>query len=337
MKRGEVLKRVELCVPAGSLSALKAAVDSGADAVYLGFNNSTNLRNFPGLNLTEEEVNEGIRYAHKRGKKVYVTINSYPQYSELGDSLKAVDCTSRSDADAIIASDLAVLSYIKDRYPYMRVHLSVQAGVSNPPAIRFYEKHFSIKRVTLPRILTLEEIRYLREETNIELEVFALGLLCINCEGRCFLSSYITGESINTYGACSPPKFLNFADNDTLKVYSNGILLNEYRKEEPLGYPTPCKGRYRNLFTDKKDYILQDPESLNILEILSVVVESGINTLKIEGRQRSPAYVSTVTSIFREALDCYYDGLMPDITSWKRRLSILFEGLRPGLGCYIKK
>jgi len=332
------VKKVEICAPAGNLPSLKAAVDNGADAVYMGFSGDTNLRNFPGLNFTEDEVHKAIQYAHSRGKKVYIAVNAYPQEKEIPLALETVDRAYGLGADAVIASDISVLSYIRKRYSGKRVHLSVQASASNVEAIEFYRRHFGIKRVVLPRVLTIDEIRELRKETDIEIEVFALGLLCINSEGQCFLSSYITSESINTYGACSHPRFIDFVQDDnegSLKILSNGVLLNKYSPSEEVAYPTPCKGKYYNRATGQLTNAIQDPESLNVLEILPEIIQAGVDSIKIEGRQRSRTYVEKVVSTFREALDNYYKHGSHGIDlSKKESIQSLFEGLSPSFGCY---
>ena len=331
------MKKVEICAPAGNLPSLKAAVDNGADAVYMGFSGDTNLRNFPALNFTEDEVHKAIQYAHNKEKKVFITVNSYPQEKELPLAYEAVDKAYSLGADAVIASDMAVLSYIQGRYPEKRMHLSVQASASNAEAIEFYRRHFGIKRVVLPRVLTIDEIRALRAETNVEIEVFALGLLCINSEGQCFLSSYITSESINTYGACSHPKFIDFVEEDEgeFKILSNGVVLNKYSPMEEVAYPTPCKGRYYNKATGQLYNAIQDPESLNVLEILPEIIQAGVDSIKIEGRQRSRTYVEQVVRVFREAVDNYYEsGSCRVSPSKEQHLQSLFEGLAPTYGCY---
>lgn len=335
------MKKVEICAPAGNLPSLKAAVDNGADAVYMSFSGDTNLRNFPALNFTEDEVCEAIQYAHSKERKVFITVNSYPQEKELPLTYEAVDNAYSLGGDAVIASDIAVLSYIKERHPGRRVHLSVQASASNVKAIEFYRTYFGIDRVVLPRVLTIDEIRDLKEQTDIEIEVFALGLLCINSEGQCFLSSYITSESINTYGACSHPKFIDFVQGDggMFNIVSNGVLLNKYSVLEEVAYPTPCKGRYLNRVTGQIDYAIQDPESLNVLDILPEIIRAGVDSIKIEGRQRSRAYVEKVVRVFREAVDRYYargDCQKRDKTVFSDGdgLQSLFEGLSPSYGCY---
>lgn len=167
---------IDLRVPAGTLASLKIAVESGADSVYTGFRTATNARNFPGLNLNYEEMKEGINYAHERGKKVYVTVNVYPQ-SNLENSFKAVDMAREAGADGVIVSDFAVLNYVKKHHPDFRIHLSVLASVCNIEAVRFYQEEFGIKCVVLPRVMNIEEIAELCRNTDIEVEVFAFGVL----------------------------------------------------------------------------------------------------------------------------------------------------------------
>lgn len=332
------MRKIEICAPAGNLPSLKAAVDSGADAVYMGFSGDTNLRNFPALNFTEDEVCKAIHYAHSRGRKVYITVNAYPQEKELQLAYNVVDRAYESGADAVIASDIAVLSYVREKYPEKRLHLSVQASASNVQAIEFCRKHFGIKRVVLPRVLTVDEIAALRSRTGVELEIFAMGLLCINGEGQCFLSSYLTSESINTYGACSHPKFISFEEDEdegVMKILSGRVLLNKCSSVEEVAYPTPCKGRYYNTATGELNYSIQDPESLNVLEILPEIIRTGIDSIKIEGRQRSRTYVEKVVRAFREAVDRYYDeGNSVTDARTGQELQSLFEGLAPSVGCY---
>ncbi|MFH1007304.1 MAG: peptidase U32 family protein [Candidatus Latescibacterota bacterium] len=316
--------------PAGNLPSLTAAVDVGADAVYIGFDSATNVRNFPGLNFSDEEVREGIAYAHDRGKQVYITLNTYPLSSQIAECFRAVDAAHALDADAVIMADMGLLEYCRDRYPDFRIHLSVQAGAASAQAIRFYEREFRIACVILPRSLTLDQISSIRATTQIELEVFAFGSLCANYEGRCYLSSYLTGRSTNNFGACSPAEFLQFEETDggKLQFLLNGTILNEYDQHEVCSYPTPCKGRLTNMTTGKFDYSFQEPLSLNALPLLGELAQAGVDAIKIEGRQRSEVYVEGVTRIFREAID--HPGIE---TGWEEELLPLCEGMRFSSGC----
>lgn len=167
---------LSLRLPAGTLASLKEAVDNGADVVYTGLASATNARNFPGLNLTPDELAEGVSYAHTRGKQVFVTSNIYPQ-ADVEGSLAVVDETVRCGADAVIATDVSVLDYASTRYPELPRHLSVIASATNATAINFYRDRFGVSCAILPRVTSIDDIREIRSETDVELEVFAFGVL----------------------------------------------------------------------------------------------------------------------------------------------------------------
>ncbi len=330
------MKKVELVCPAGNLPSLKAAIDNGADVVYTGFNDDTNARNFEGLNFTADELQEGIEYAHKRGKKVYLAVNTFPQMDAYRQWYRSVDNAVKLNSDAVILANLGILKYARDRYPDVNIHLSVQASSSNYESINFYKRHFNIKRVVLPRVLTVGEMKDLKKKTDVEIEVFALGGLCINIEGRCYLSSFVTGASTNTEGACSPSRFVRFINNNgKLKIALNNIILNELGSGETSPYPTCCKGRYINE-DGNYVYAFEEPESLNILEIIPKIIDAGVDALKIEGRQRTKAYVAGMTRVLREAVDSYCanpEGFKVK-GEWLEKTNATFEGSKPTLGCY---
>ncbi|MBI5327848.1 MAG: U32 family peptidase [Deltaproteobacteria bacterium] len=330
---------MELICPAGNLPSLKAAIDNGADVVYTGFNDATNARNFEGLNFTHDELRQGIDYANKLGKKVYLAVNTFPQMDTYQQWYKSVDNAIKLNADAIIIANLGILKYARDKYPHVNIHLSVQASSSNYESINFYKKHFGIKRVVLPRVLTVRAIKDLRAKTDVELEVFALGGLCINIEGRCYLSSFVTGASTNTEGACSPSRFVRFINQDKkLKITLNDVVLNELGQDETSPYPTCCKGRYVTE-SGEYSYAFEEPESLNILEIIPRIIDADVDALKIEGRQRTKAYVAAMTKVMREAVDSYYanpDGFRVK-QDWLLKTNATFEGSKPALGCYVEK
>jgi putative protease len=332
------MKKLEICCPAGNLPSLKAAIDNGADVVYLGFQNATNARNFEGLNFSLREIEEGVAYAHLKGKKVFVAINTFPQFDDAKVWFQAVDDAYRLKVDAVILANMGVLRYARDKYPDMNLHLSVQASCSNLESINFYKEHFGVKRVVLPRVMTVDEMKILRSQTDVELEVFALGGLCINVEGRCYLSSYVTGVSCNTGGVCSPSRYVRFDNKeDKLRISLNDILLNELGPGESSPYPTCCKGRY---YVDGKPfYAFEDPESLNVMELIPKLADAGIDALKIEGRQRTKSYVALVTKTMREAVDSYYKNpsgfvMKPE---WIKQSNSSFEGSAPTMGCYLQK
>lgn len=334
------MTKPEVIAPAGNLASLKAAVDSGADAVYLGFSDATNARNFEGLNFTPVELEDGIRHVRSRGRKFFVAINTFPQGDTFPKWYKAVDLAMELGADAVIIANIGVLEYARKRYPDANLHLSTQASSSNYESINFYRKHFGIKRVVLPRVLTVEEIKHLRERTEVEIEVFAMGGLCINIEGRCYLSSYVTGASTNTEGACSPSRFVRFSSEPGggMSISLNGMTLNRLGKDESSPYPTCCKGRYIRP-DGAYAYVFEDPESLNVLQILPGLIDAGVAALKIEGRQRTKTYVAAMTGVLREAVDsCCADASSYRVRpEWSSRTVATFEGTSETLGSYLAK
>lgn len=332
-------KKIELICPAGNLPSLKAAIDNGADVVYTGFNDATNARNFEGLNFTADELREGIDYARKRGKKVFLAVNTFPQMDAYHQWYTSVDNAVKLNADAIILANLGILKYARDKYPDVNIHLSVQASSSNYESINFYKKQFGIKRVVLPRVLTVDEMKDLKSKTDVELEVFAMGGLCINIEGRCYLSSFVTGASTNTEGACSPSRFVRFINEDSkLKITLNNVTLNELGHGETSPYPTCCKGRYITE-SGEYSYAFEAPESLNVLEIIPKIIEAGVDALKIEGRQRTKAYAAGMTKVLREAVDsCYANAENFRVKEeWLEKTNAAFEGGKPTHGCYETK
>lgn len=334
------MRKVEVLSPAGGLASLKAAVTSGADAVYLGLGDSTNVRNFEGLNFTPATLAVGIEYAHARGVKVYFAVNTFAQGDTLDRWRRAVDTAVDLGADALILADLGVLEYASRTHPDAEIHLSVQASASNYESINFFKRHFNIKRVVLPRVLTTGEIKRLAAETDVDPEVFILGTLCINVEGRCYLSSFVTGSSTNTDGACSPSRFVRF-DNETngkLSIALGGMVLNELGPGECSPYPTCCKGRYADP-DGRVYYAIEDPESLNALELLPELIEAGVVSLKIEGRQRTKSYAAAMTSVVRQAVDSYYadPGSYQVRAEWAEKTLTAFEGSSQTVGCYAGK
>jgi O2-independent ubiquinone biosynthesis protein UbiU len=329
------LRKMELICPAGSLPALKAAVDHGADCVYLGFKDATNARNFAGLNFDDEAIAKGIHYAHEHGRKVLVALNTYPQASSWQQWRNAVDRAAELGVHAIILADPGLMQYAAERHPQLRLHLSVQGSATNVEAIEFYRERFGIVRAVLPRVLSLQQVEQVVQNTAVEIEVFGFGSLCVMVEGRCALSSYVTGESPNTHGVCSPAKAVRWNQTPQgLESRLNGVLIDLYKEGENAGYPTLCKGRFD--VNDENYYAIEEPTSLNTLEILPRLAEIGVTAIKIEGRQRSPAYVAQVTQVWRAAIDACHGGeprysVKP---AWMRTLDAVAEGQQHTLGAY---
>ncbi len=329
---------IELVCPAGSLPALKAAVDHGADSVYLGFRDATNARNFAGLNFDEAAIAEGIRYAHQRGRKVLLALNTYPQAANWQLWREAVDRAAGAGIDAIILADPGLMEYARSRHPGLRLHLSVQGSATNYEAINFYHEQFGISRAVLPRVLSLQQVEHLLRHVKTEIEVFGFGSLCVMVEGRCALSSYATGESPNTAGVCSPAKAVRWQETPQgLESRLNGVLIDRYQPNENASYPTLCKGRFE--VEGETYYAIEEPASLNTMELLPQLVQMGVKAIKIEGRQRSPAYVAQVTQAWRAAIDACGDGkrrfaIHP---SWSAALDRVAEGQQHTLGAYHRK
>ena len=326
----------ELVCPAGSLPALKAAVDEGADCVYLGLRDATNARNFAGLNFDEAAIQSGIAYAHARGRKVLLALNTYPRAHDPAPWRAALDRAAAWGIDAVILADPGLMGYARDHHPELRLHLSVQGSATNHDAINLYHQQFGIQRAVLPRVLSLEQVRQVVGRTPVEIEVFGFGSLCVMVEGRCALSSYATGESPNTHGVCSPARFVRWQETSRgLESRLNGVLIDRCGAGENAGYPTLCKGRF-DVGEESSYYALEEPTSLNTLELLPQLVKMGVRAFKIEGRQRSPAYVAQVTRVWREAIDhCMAQGhLYAPKTAWMASLDQVAEGQQHTLGAY---
>ncbi|AKJ31067.1 ubiquinone anaerobic biosynthesis protein UbiU [Caldimonas brevitalea] len=335
MNSTPVSKRPELVCPAGSLRALQLAVDAGADAVYLGLRNATNARNFPGLNFDATTLREGMAYAHARGRKVLMALNTYADAADPSPWYRAVDAAAELGADALIAADIAVLAYAYARHPSLPLHLSVQASATSYEAIAFYRERYGIRRAVLPRVLTLSQVGHLLRHTEVDIEVFGFGSLCVMVEGRCALSSYATGQSPNGAGVCSPPSAVRWQESgEDVDVRLNGLLIDRYAPDEPRGYPTLCKGRFE--VAGRRDYALEEPTSLNTLAILPELIRLGVRAIKIEGRQRSPSYVEQVTRVWRQAIDqAGADAERFKVQpAWTAALGHLAEGQQHSLGAY---
>ncbi len=319
----------ELICPAGTLAALRAAVEAGADAVYVGFRDETNARNFPGLNVSRPELREAVAYAHRARRQVFVAINSYPAAGRLEPWRRAVDDAANLGADAVILADLGLLAYAAERHPGLRLHLSVQASASNVEAIKLYRDAFGVRRVVLPRVLTIADIARLNRAVDIETEVFVFGGMCPMAEGRCSLSSYATGRSPNNNGVCSPASHVRYEERDGQLVSRLGdFTINSFEADEAAGYPTLCKGRFRT--HDAVSYLFEEPTSLNALHLLPDLKAAGVRALKIEGRQRGKAYIAEVVASCRRALDQFDRGQPFDAAALDR----VTEGGRETTGAY---
>lgn len=327
-------QKPELVCPAGTPAGLRTAVDAGADAVYCGFQGPTNARNFPGLNFTVAEMEASVAYAQERDAKVLIAINSFPTAGRTEVWKTALDEAVRIGPDAIIIADIGMADYLHRTHPEQRIHLSVQAGASSAEAIKYYCREFDVKRVVLPRILTVAEIKKIHDEIPCEIEAFVFGNIGMMAEGRCQLTNYVTGQSTNMDGVCSPASDVHYQEDNEGNLQSKlgDFIIDRVARGENAGYPTICKGRYN---TDHKQayYAFEEPISLNLTKLLPDLMRAGVTALKIEGRQRSRAYVKAVVAAYRQAVDAYMAGKTPDIDD----LLALTEGHKETQGAFESK
>jgi putative protease len=322
---------MELVCPAGTPASLRAAVEAGAHSIYCGFADETNARNFPGLNFSRDEMAEGVAYAHARGAKVLVAINTFPRAGSEALWHRAVADALHAQADAVILADPGLLAHAADHHPGLRRHLSVQAAAANADMINFYAGAFGVKRVVLPRVLTVQEIAAINRETDVETEVFAFGGLCVMAEGRCSLSSYATGQSPNMNGVCSPASHVSYTETGDAQVARlGGFTIHRTPRNASAPYPTLCKGCFTS--EGQTGHIFEDPASLDAMELIPALAKAGVRALKLEGRQRSRAYVAQVVRAFRAAVDAQAAGAALPASALAR----LTEGQAATTGAYAK-
>ncbi|AKB84145.1 DUF3656 domain-containing protein [Methanococcoides methylutens] len=281
----------ELLAPAGNWESFVAAVENGADAVYLGAK-TLGARAYAG-NFTLEEIREAIDYAHLRGVKVFVTVNTLVKDQQMKNAAKLLCSLSEYGVDAVIVQDIGLLSLAKELVPELPIHASTQMTIHNTEGVRFLEE-LGVKRVVLAREMSLEEIRSVKQATNVEIETFVHGALCISYSGQCLLSSMIGGRSGNR-GHCAQP---------CRKMY----------ELEMDGQVVETEGPY-----------LLSPKDLNTTEMLPQLIEAGVESFKIEGRMKRPEYVAGVVSTYRNLIDRYMED--PDSYFVSPEESLLLEQL----------
>ncbi|WP_353534039.1 peptidase U32 family protein [Cognatishimia sp. WU-CL00825] len=298
---------MEIVCPAGTPAALRAAVKAGAHTIYCGFSDETNARNFPGLNFDRAEMRAGVEYAHAHGAKMLVAINTFPRSGDEAIWHQAVSDAEACGVDAVILADIGLLDFATRKHPKLRRHLSVQAAAANADMINYYAKAFDIKRVVLPRVLSVPEIAAINAEIDIETEVFVFGGLCVMAEGRCSLSSYATGRSPNMNGVCSPASHVAYQETDgILDARLGDYVIHRVESGAPAPYPTLCKGCFKT--EETTGHLFEDPVSLNAEKLIPQLQKAGVTALKIEGRQRSRSYVAQVVKSFRAAVEALEAG-----------------------------
>lgn len=282
------MRKVELLAPAGDLERLKIAFTYGADAVYIGgeiFGMRSAAKNF-----SKEDMIEGVNFAHERGKQVFVTINIIPRNDDLLQLKDYLLELQEIGVDAVIVSDPGVFTYVKETIPNMEIHISTQASTTNAASAAFWYKQ-GAKRVVTARELSFEEIKELRENTpaDMDIETFVHGAMCMSYSGKCVISNHTTGRDANK-GSCAQS------------------CRWKYTLMEEVG-----PGEYKQVLDDIDPEFFFNSKDLCMIEYIPEIFDSGITSLKIEGRMKTAYYVATTVRAYRMALDEYYK----DPENWK--------------------
>ena len=276
------MKKVELLAPAGNLSKLKTAIYFGADAVYIGGKNFS-LRALS-ENFTREEMQEALYFAHKRGKKVYVTVNIFARNADLFAIKEYFEFLFEIGVDAVIVTDPGLISICKKAAPGLEMHLSTQANTTNYAAVGFWAEQ-GVKRVILAREISIAEIAEIRGNIgeDVELEAFVHGAMCISYSGRCLLSNYLNGRDSNR-GACVQACRWNY----DIREHNKG-------------------GDWLSVEEDSRGTYILNSKDLNMISHLDKLIGAGVSSLKIEGRMKSEYYLATVINAYRRAIDEFYE------------------------------
>ena len=274
------MRDIELLMPAGSLEVLKIAVTYGADAVYIG-GEAFSLR-AKAKNFTNEEIIEGIKFAHERGVKVYITANVYAHNYDLDNVREYFRELKEIKPDAVLIADPAVFQIAKEEIPEIDIHISTQANNTNYGTFNFWLK-LGATRVVTARELSLAEIKEIRSKIpeEMEIESFIHGAMCMSYSGRCMLSSFLTGRSANQ-GACAHPCRWKYS------------VVEEKRP-----------GEYMPVYENERGTYIFNSKDLCMIEHLPEMIDAGIDSLKIEGRMKTALYVATVARAYRKAIDDY--------------------------------
>jgi len=273
------MKRPEILAPAGNMETLETACLYGADAVYLGLRGETNLR-ASARNFSLEELERAVAHAHEKGVRVYLALNTYPHdpgYTALPAQILGAE---EAGIDAVIVSDIGVLSLVKSLAPSLPVHLSTQANAVSSHAVNAWAG-LGVSRVILARELSCEEIETIRRDTRCELEVFIHGSVCISISGRCLISDYLAHRGANQ-GRCTQPCRWDYAMVERTRT-----------------------GQFMPIDEEDGFTFLYNSKDLCLLPVFEKVMALGLDGLKIEGRNKASLYVATVVSVYRQARDEY--------------------------------
>ena len=276
-----MIKKPELLAPAGNMEKLKMALLYGADAVYLG-GKQFGLRAFGG-NFSNEELKEAVEFAHNLNKKVYVTVNIFPHNSDIEMLPEYLAFLNTTGADALLVADIGLFMLAKKYAPDIELHISTQANNTNWATVDAWH-NMGASRVVLARELSKDEIGVIRQKCSVELEMFVHGAMCISYSGRCLLSNYMTGRDSNR-GSCAQPCRWKYS------------LVEEKRP-----------GQYFPIEEDERGTFIFNSKDMCLLPYLPDVIESGVDSLKIEGRMKSVHYAASVVKAYRMAIDSYFEN-----------------------------
>ncbi|MBN1468291.1 MAG: U32 family peptidase [Fusobacteriaceae bacterium] len=287
------MKKIELLAPAGNMEKLEVALEYGADAVFLGGKNF-NLR-AGSTNFSDEELEKAVKYTHKRGKKVYVTLNIIAHNKDLIELPSYVKFLEKIGVDCVLVADLGVFQIVKEN-SNLPISVSTQASNTNWQSVKMW-KELGAQRVVMAREVSLEELVEIRAKVpDIEIEVFIHGAMCMAISGRCLLSNYMTGRDSNN-GDCAQPCRWNY------KIIRDGDSSEEFP-----------------IYEDEHGTHLFNSKDLCSIELIDKILDIGIDSLKIEGRMKGIYYVANAVKIYREAIESYYSGNYRYNPNWLNEL-----------------
>lgn len=275
------MNKIEILAPAGNFESAKVAINNGADAIYLGLNNFNARGNIENFNA--EELTSVVNHAHLFNVKVYLTLNILIQDHEFPEVFSLVEKALNANVDAFIVQDIGLAYFLKQNFPNIELHASTQMGFSNLEGVKFAQK-IGFKRVVLARETSLNEIKKIKENCNIDLEYFIQGALCVSFSGNCYLSSLLTNNSGNR-GKCKQLCRL------------------------PFSIQTPSSSK-QGYMISTKDFCM--------VEKLKELIDAGITSLKIEGRARRPAYVGQAVATYKQIIENNFSFTEQNINDLKK-------------------
>lgn len=290
------MRAIELLAPAGSRASLEAAVKAGADAVYLAGQQFGARRS--AANFSEEELIEVIDYCHLRGVKVYMTVNTLLKQEELNQLGEYLEPFYKAGLDAFIVQDLGVFSYLRKRFEQIHIHCSTQMTLASTADVSAL-LDLGANRVVMPRELNVTDIKRIYEETGAEIEAFVHGALCVSVSGQCLMSSLIGGRSGNR-GSCAQSC------------------------RQPYQLWSDINGKMEKVNSSSGDYLLS-PRDLMTLDQIKLLIESGVHSLKIEGRMKGPEYTFAVTKAYRMAINALAEGSEADLEAARQEIESVFN------------